>query len=234
MAAGQNADGAEPAFGKMGPVLLGCVGRVHAKAVSSGGVVVELGGDVGVHEGAIVDEGVFAVAAIVFGLDKEGGWGELVGSVDGIELYVGGRDGDVGWVSDDGEVSAGADAGVDFGCGWCGFNVVVVGMGAEEDGEISAGGEAHNADVGGVDVPVGSVGAGEPHGLLRVFEVRGIGGIVAGFAERLGNAVLDEDAGDADGVEPVAGVESFTVPGENLVASAGEDEDGGAGVVVGR
>ena len=96
-------------------------------------------------------------------------------------------------------------------------------MGAEEDGEVGAGGEAHDADVGGVDVPVDGVGAGEAHGLLGVFEVRGVGGIVAGFAVGLGDAVLDEDAGDADGVEPVAGVEALAVPGEDAVAAAGED-----------
>ena len=93
-------------------MLLGGVRRVHAEAVAAGGVVVELGGDVGVHEGAVVDEGVAAVAAIVFGLDEEGGGRELVGGVGGDELGFSGRDGEVGGVDDDGEVGAGADC-------WC-------------------------------------------------------------------------------------------------------------------
>ena len=111
----------------------------------------------------------------------------------------------------------------------------VVGMGAEEDGEVGAGGEAHDADVGGVEVPVGGVGAGEAHGLLRVLEVVWVSGIVAGFAGGLGYSIFDEDAGDADGVEPVAGVGTFAVGDEDAVAAAGEDEDGGASVLaVGR
>ena len=113
--------------------------------------------------------------------------------------------------------------------------MVVVGVGAEEDGEVGSGGEAHDADVGGVDVPVGGVGAGEAHGLLGILEVRGVGGIVAGFADGLGDAIFDQDAGDSNGVEPVAGVGAFAIGYKDLVASAGKDEDGGAGALaVGR
>ncbi len=107
---------------------------MHAEAVSASGVVVELGGDVGVHEGGVVDKGVFAVGAVVLCLDEEGGWGELVGSVDGIELSVVGRKAEVGGINDDGEVGAGAEVGIGVGCGGGGGDVVVVGMGAEEDG----------------------------------------------------------------------------------------------------
>ena len=207
---------------------------MHAEAVAASGVVVKLGGDVGVHEGGVIDEGVPAVGAIVLCLDEEGGGGELVGGVDGVELGVVGGNGEVGGIDDDGEVGAGADVGVGVGRGGGGGNVIVVGMGAEEDGEVGAGGEAHDADVGGVDVPVGGMGAGEAHGLLGVFEIGGVGGIMACVALGLGDAVLDQDAGDADGVEPVAGVESFAVPGENAITSAREDEGCGAGVVVVR
>ncbi len=119
------------------------------------------------------------------------------------------------------------------GCG-SGGDVVVVGVGAEEDGEVGAGGEAHDADVGWVDVPVGGVGAGEAHGLLRVFEIVGVGGIVAGLACGLGDAIFDEDAGDADGVEPMAGVGAFAVGYDDAVAAAGEDEDRSAGVLAMR
>ncbi len=47
----------------------------------------------------------------------------------------------------------------------------------------------------GVDVPLGGVGAGDAHGLLGVFEVGGVFWEV--FFVR--DAVLGEDAGDADG-----------------------------------
>ena len=230
----EDVDGAEPGGGEAGPVFFRGVGRVHAEAVATGGVVVKLGGDVGVEKRAVIDEGIATVAAIVFGLDEEGRGGEFVGGVGGVEGGVVGGKGEVGGVDEDGEVGAGGEVGVDVGGGGSGGDVVVVGVGGEERGEVGAGREAHDADVGGVEVPVGGVGAGEAHGLLGVFEVGGVGGVVAGGAVGLGNAVLDEDACDADGVEPVAGVGAFAVGDEDVVAAAGEDEDGGAGVVIVR
>ena len=171
---------------------------------------------------------------IVFGLEEEGGRGELVGGEDGIELGAGGLDGEIAGVEDEGEVGAGvwncAGESGDVGRGGGGENVLVVGMRAEEDGEMGAGGEADDADAVGVDVPVGGVGAGEAHGLLGVFEVGGIFWIAAIFW----NAVLDEQACHADGVEPVADVEAFAIPGEDAVAAARKDESGGAGVVIVR
>ena len=61
----------------LGPVVFGRAGGIEAEAVAAGGEHVELGGDVGVEEGAVVDEGVLAVGVVVFGLDEEGGRGEL-------------------------------------------------------------------------------------------------------------------------------------------------------------
>jgi len=181
------------------------------------------------------------VTFVVFGLDEEGGWGELVGGVDGVECGHVGLDAEIGRVDDDGEAGAGVgyageldgtggfggEAG-DVGYGWGGFDVVVVRVSAEEDGEVGSGGEADDADLGGVDVPFAGVGAGEAHGLLGVFEIGGVVGVVLFFR----NAVFDEQAGDADGVEPIAGVCAFAVPCEADVASAGKDEGGGAGVFV--
>jgi len=48
-----------------------------------------------------------------------------------------------------------------------------------------------------------------------------------------GDAVLDERAVDADGVEPGADFGAFEIVGEDAVASAWEDDDGSAGVVGG-
>ncbi len=227
-------DVAQPERGEVGPVLFGGVVGVHAEAVSSGGVVVELGGDFGVEESPVVDEGVFAVAGVIFGLDEEGSRRELVGGVDGVEGGLVGLLCEVGWVGEDREVGTGVDARIGVGRGGCGCDVVVVGVRAEEDGEVGACGETHDADVGWVDVPLGGVGASEPHGLLSVFKVRGIGGIVAGFADGLGDAVFDENAGDAERGEPVAGVVAFAVHGEDLVAAAREDQGRGTGAVAMR
>jgi hypothetical protein len=103
-------------------------------------------------------------------------------------------------------------------------------MGAHEDGEVASSGEADDANAVAVDAPLGCMLAGEAHGLLRVFEVGVVGRIVA----LLWDAVFDEQTGDADGVEPLAGVGAFTVPGEADVASAGKDESGDSGVVARR
>ncbi len=111
-----------------------------------------------------------------------------------------------------------------------GGDVIVVGMSAEEDGKVGTRGEAHDADVRWVDVPFSGMGPGEAHSLLGVFEVRGVGWIVARFSIGLWNAILDEDAGEPDGVEPMAGIRAFTVGDEDAIASAGKDKDGGAGV----
>ena len=99
---------------------------------------------------------------------------------------------------------------------------------AEDDDEVASGGEAERADAVGIEVPFGSVSTGDAHGLLRVFEIASVFGVM--LLER--DAVFDEDAVDADGVEPGADLGAFEIVGEDAVASAGEDNDGGAGVVV--
>ena len=130
--------------------------------------------------------------------------------------------GEVAGVDDEGEVGAGVDRCLDLRVGWAGR--IEVRVGGQGGGEVGSGGEAEDADAIGVDVPVGGVCAGDAHGLLGVFEVFGVGGVVAGLRD----AVLDEHARDADGVEPGADLRTFEVVGEDGVASAGKDEDGGA------
>ena len=70
------------------------------------GVDVEFGGDFGVLELLVVDEGVFYVDGVVFSLDDEGGRG--VGG--GVDFGVGGErlvsEGEVAGVDDYGEVGA--------------------------------------------------------------------------------------------------------------------------------
>ncbi len=79
----------------------------------------------------------------------------------------------------------------------------------------------------GIDAPFCRVGANKADGALGVFEGGGrFGEIGAGVRD----AVLEQDAVDADGVEPVADFGAFEVDGEDGVASAGEDDDRRAGV----
>ena len=109
----------------------------------------------------------------------------------------------------------------------------VVGVRAEQDGEVAASRVAYDSDALWVDVPLGCVGTGEAHGLLRVFEIGRGSGIMAGFAFGLRDAVFDEQAGYADVGKPVAGIDTFTFPGKTDVAAAREDESSDVGVTRG-
>ena len=90
---------------------------------------------------------------------------------------------------------------------------------------MRSGGKAEDADAIGIDVPLGGVRADDAEGALRVLQGGGRFRIGAG----VGHAVFHQDAGDADGVEPVADFGAFEIDGEDVVAAAGEDDDCGAG-----
>ena len=76
-----------------------------------------------------------------------------------------------------------------------------------------------------IDVPFGGVRADETDGALCVLESG------RGFRIRagVGDAIFENDAGDAAVGEPVADFRAFKVHGENVIAAAGEDDDCGAG-----
>ena len=176
----------------------GEIGWAQAEAVSALGEEVELGGDLCVLERLKVDERVFYVGGVVvLGLDEEGGWELRCWGERRAHFAVGAAE--PAGVNDHLEVGAGVDG------GWGNVTALEVGVGAEDGGEVGSGGKADDADAVGIDVPLGCVGASDAHGLLRVFEVFGVLGEVSGF----GDAVLDEDAGHADGVEPVADFGAF-------------------------
>src|ERR1019366_224085 len=46
-----------------------------------------------------------------------------------------------------------------------------------------------------------------------------------------GHAVLQQHAGDTDGIEPLADFRAFEVERQDTIAAAGEDDDRGAGVL---
>ena len=181
------------------------------------GVEVEFRGDVDGFESEEPGDGVLYVDRVVFRLDEEGGRG--VGGGAQVELveeaFV--RVGEVAGVDDDGEIGA---AGLAVGGVLGGVKALVV-VGAEGGGEMASCGEAENAYAFGVDVPLCRVSADEADGTLGVFKGSGgFGEVGAG----IGDAVLEEDAVDADPVEPVADFGAFEVDGEDGVASAGEDD----------
>jgi hypothetical protein len=210
----------KPGFGQHGPVGDRKIGRAEAVAVASLGKDVKLGRNLCLLQCLEVDQRVLFVDGVVFGLKQEGRR-RVRGGVDAMgELVKGWSVREVAGVDDEGEVGAGA--GLVRGLA----GTLEVGVVAEDHSEMRAGGEAEDADAVGIDVPLGGVGAGDAHGLLRVFEVSRVLGIVIGE----GNAILDQHAGHADGVEPRADLGAFEVIGEDAIASAGEDEDGCAGV----
>ena len=149
-------------------------------------------------------------------------------------LVWSGGEGEVGGIDDDGEVGAGADVGVDVGAAGVDATWSSLGWVQSRTARLAPAEKPMTPMWVGSMLPFGSVGAGEAHGLLGVFEIGGVGGIVAGVAGGLGNAVFDEDAGDADGVEPLAGVGAFAVGDKDAIAAAGKDQRRGSGVLAVR
>ena len=222
--ASEDIDGVEPGFGQRGPVSDGEIRRTQAVAVATLGEDVQFCWDLCLLQCLKVEQRVFFVDGIVFGLEQKGGR-RVGGGVDTTSKFAEGwRVGEVAGVDDEGEVGTGA--GLVRGLAGA-FEVGVV---AKNYGEVSSGREAEDADAVGIDVPLGGVGTGDAHGLLRVFEVGGVFGVVV----REGDAVLDQNAGHADGVEPGADLGAFEVVGKDAVTSSGKDEDGRSSVRRGR
>ena len=93
---------------------------------------------------------------------------------------------------------------------------------------MAAGGEAHDADLSGVDGPVGSVVTGEAQSALGIEKGGEVRDLVTGVFRQ---AVFQHDGSDAAGVEPVGDILAFPIVGENAVATAGTNDDGLAGGV---
>ncbi len=219
----EDVEGVEPGIDELGPGGDGELGAAETVAVAAFGVDVEFGGNFGVFESEEVDGGVFDVDGIVFGLKDEGrrsvgGDGKI-----GIEGEVVVFEGEIAGIDDDGEIGAAA-LGIR---GVYGIVEAFVEMGAESGGEVGSSGKAEDADAVGIEVPIGGAGANDAHGALGVLQSGGGFGIGAG----IGDAIFDEDAGDADGGEPVADFGAFKIDGEDVIAAAGKDEDGGAGII---
>ncbi len=111
-----------------------------------------------------------------------------------------------------------------------GWVEAVIEVRAERCGEVGSGGEAEYADAIRIDVPFGGVGADEADGALCVLKGGGRFWIWAG----VGHAIFEKDAGDAAGSEPVADFGAFEIHREDVIAAAGENDDGGAGALAGR
>jgi len=186
-------------------------------------VDVQFGLDLGILEGEEVDDGVFDMHRIILSLDDERRRG-LSADVDirvGREVLI--SEGEVAGINDDGEVRAATQ----LVSGINGIVKTLIEVGAERSGKMAAGGEAENADALRVNVPIGSMGADNSESPLGILE----GSRGFGIGPGIGHAVLEQDASDARGVEPVTHFGAFKVDGQDVVTASGKDYNGGAGVV---
>ncbi len=202
-----------PFYEAEGPGVFGDGDGADAEAVAALVVDVEFGVDVGFFELEVdVGEAFGDVGAVVVGAAEEGG-GRIF--VDDDVFGLAGVDESL-------EVGFGVEA-VDGVVGLFGFFALL----DELDGDFAAGGEAHDADLGGVDAPF--VGAAAD-------EADGAAGVDDGFAVDLvfgaggaGEAVFEDECGDAVVREELGDVVAFVVDGEEHVSAAGGDDDGGDG-----
>ena len=168
-----------------------------------------------------VKEGIACGAdLVVVGMDEAGGRGVLghdhLGLEGEIRLVVLHQ---VGGVHRDHEAGPGvAIQGRVFGVG------AFVGMQAGEDAEVAAGAEAEDADAVGLETPLGGVMTDQAHGALGVLQRGGFGMLVVAPW----HAVLENDAGDAQSVEVIGDLGAFVFDGQDAVAAAGADQNGGA------
>ncbi len=190
---------AEPGGEVVGPDVSGDAGAAEAEAVFAGGVDVDGGGALGLAPGGVERDGVADGEGIVVGGQEDHGRGVggdgQIGRDDGV-------DGD-----DEGGARGGVEAHGDVG------------------GEITAGGEAHDAEAVRMEPELLGAGAEETQGLADVFKRLRDDGVAGGVGA---GAVLEDKGRDAQGIEPAGDIVTLFLDGEMAKAAAGGDEDGGA------
>lgn len=127
----------------------------------------------------------------------------------------------VAGIDDDSEVGTATE----FVGGVNGPVETLVEMRAERSGEMGTRGKAEDTDALRIDFPFAGMGAHESEGALRVLESGG--GL--GERARIGDTILEKDAGDMNDVEPIADFCTFKVDSENAVSASGENNNRSAG-----
>ncbi len=94
-------------------------------------------------------------------------------------------------------------------------------------GEVSAGGEAEDADVLRIDAPLGRFRSDETHGALRVVHRRRVAVAVAAVA------ISQNETRHAERIEPLRDLMTLVIHGQPAVTAAGADHDARAGRAVG-
>ena len=221
----QHLDGVKPGFDALRPGGDRQLGAAQAVAVSALRVDMQLGWEPwrsSTEESSTVAFSTCTGSSSAWTMNVGGVFS--VGLISGFGRHIFCSHGEVAGIDDDGEVGAATElvGGVD------GIVEALFEVGAESGGEMRSGRKAEDADRGWDRCAIRGVLAHEAKGALRVLQGCGRFGIRAGVRD----AIFHEHAGDADGVEPVADFGAFEIDGEDAIASAGKDNDGGAGVVL--
>ncbi len=158
-----------------------------------------------------VDDGVLDMHGIVFGLKNEGRR-SLIGDVDfgiGREVLFG--ESKVAGIDDHREVGTATEliGGVD------GVVKALIEVGAEGGSQVSSGREAKHADAMRIDMPLGGVGADDSERALGILKR----GRRLGIRPGVGHAILNQDAGNAGGVQPIAHLGAFEVDGQDVITA---------------
>src|SRR3954454_23868749 len=95
---------------------------------------------------------------------------------------------------------------------------------------MASGRETDHADSLGIDCPIGRLAANKADGPLGV-EQRPWRWVGTNFARPTWDAVLENDAGDADGIQPGRNFFAFQFPKQVPVATTRADDHGRAGVL---
>ena len=102
-----------------------------------------------------------------------------------------------------------------------GIGIARVEMGVDGGGEMTAGGEAHDAHLGRVDFPIGGMAAREAEGALHVVHRHGMTVAVRG------ETIFQDETGHAMRLEKLGDIGALMLEGEPGVTAAGTDDDGG-------
>ena len=98
-----------------------------------------------------------------------------------------------------------------------------------DSGQMTARGEAKDADAMRINFPFGGVKSGQAKSALGVLERGDIKFLIWAGG---GNAVFEQHAGHADGIQPIANFRAFEVPGQNGITASGTNDDGRSGVFI--
>src|ERR1035441_641619 len=215
----ENVDGVQPLLRQSGPVRDWQFGRAQSKPVSTLRKEVEFGWNLCVLQRLKVHQRILHVGRVVVLRLHQKSWRNARGWEQ--------RRGDLAIcaaqparIEDHLKVGTRVDRGRRHAL------ALEVRMRTQHSSQMRPGREPDHADAVRIDVPLRRVAAGEPHRLLRVFQVFHI----LRKMTLLRNPVLHQDACDANGIEPRTYLGTFHVITQAQIGAARENKGRGARV----